>query len=231
MKVQKITSKGTKEGEMSLPKEIMSEVNLPLLAQAIYVYEERSHLGLRKTKTRSEVKRTTKKVYRQKGTGGARHGSKRAPIFVGGGVALGPRPIRRTLTLPDRVRRKAKNMAFSLKAEEKKLFFVSGLKKISSTKEMNKLIRTLSQITKAKKFTFILSEGAKEIVRYLRNIKGVNNFFYKDINAFNIFKGGVIVLDEETFLTEKISKSTKKSQKSEERKTKRTKEKVKKTSK
>jgi len=98
MKIQNY-NKGAKAGGVILPKEFGIKVNPLLLAQAIYVYEDRAHVGLRKTKTRSEVERTTKKVYRQKGTGGARHGSRRAPIFVGGGVALGPRPLKREVLL------------------------------------------------------------------------------------------------------------------------------------
>ena len=68
---------------MNLPKEFDQKLNMPLLAQAVHVYEERSHVGLRNTKTRSEVNRTTKKIYKQKGTGGARHGSRRANLYVG----------------------------------------------------------------------------------------------------------------------------------------------------
>ena len=98
MKAQIFSVKGVKTGEESLPKEFSQKVNLALLAQAVHVFEERGHVGLRKTKTRSEINRTTKKIYKQKGTGGARHGSRRANLYVGGGVALGPRPIRRILT-------------------------------------------------------------------------------------------------------------------------------------
>jgi large subunit ribosomal protein L4 len=69
------------------------EVSPSLLAQAIYVYQENSHIGTSKVKTRGEVEFTKKKVYKQKGTGNARHGSKSAPIYVGGGVVFGPRGL------------------------------------------------------------------------------------------------------------------------------------------
>jgi len=67
------------------------EVSPALLTQAIYVYQENTHIGTSKVKTRGEVDLTKKKVYKQKGTGNARHGSKSAPIYVGGGVVFGPR--------------------------------------------------------------------------------------------------------------------------------------------
>ena len=69
------------------------EVAPSLLAQAIYVYQENSHVGVSKVKTRGEINLTKHKAYKQKGTGGARHGAKSAPIFVGGGVVFGPRGL------------------------------------------------------------------------------------------------------------------------------------------
>lgn len=209
MKLQTFTVKGTKTEDVNLPKEFGVKVNLPLLAQAIYVYEERAHIGLRKTKTRSEVERTSKKVYKQKGTGGARHGSRRAPIFVGGGVALGPRPVRRMLKLSDDLKNKSKFMSFALKAEEKQIIFVSGISKIEKTKEAKDLIKALEKATSAKRFTFVLSEGAKNVSRALRNLANANYVFYKNANAFDIFKGGMIVMDGEIFADSKAVKAVK----------------------
>jgi large subunit ribosomal protein L4 len=185
------------------------KVNSSLLAQAIYIYEKRAHIGLRKTKTRAEINRTSKKVYKQKGTGGARHGSRRANLFVGGGVALGPRPIKRILILANKIKSKARPMAFALKAGDKELIFVSGISKLAKTKEAGELIKALEKGTGAKRFTFILSEKSKEIVRYLKNLKKVNYIFYKDSNALDIFRGGMIVVDEEIFEVNKVMKVNK----------------------
>lgn len=209
MKLQTFTIKGTKTEDSNLPKEFGVKVNLPLLAQAIYVYEERAHVGLRKTKTRSEVERTSKKVYKQKGTGGARHGSRRAPIFVGGGVALGPRPVRRILKLSDDLKNKSKFMSFALKAEEKQMVFVSGISKIKKTKEAKELVKALEKETPAKRFTFVLSEGAQDAVKALRNLKNANYIFYKNANALDIYRGGMVVMDEEIFTESKTSKTAK----------------------
>lgn len=195
--------------EASLPKEFGIKVNLPLLAQAVYVYEERAHIGLRKTKTRSEVLRTSKKVYKQKGTGGARHGSRRAPIFVGGGVALGPRPVRRTLKLSDELKNKSKFMAFALKAEEKQMVFVSGISKIGKTKEAKDLLKAIEKETSAKRFTFVLSDAAKGTAKALRNLSNAGYVFYKNANAFDVFRGGMIVMDEEIFADTKAAKPVK----------------------
>src|SRR3989339_538848 len=114
----------------SLPKGFDLKKAEKLLVQIVRVFEDRTHFGLNKTKTRSEVNRTSKKLYKQKGTGGARHGSRRANVFVGGGVALGPRPIRRVLNLPNDIKSKARIFAFAMKAEEKQILFVSGVAKL-----------------------------------------------------------------------------------------------------
>lgn len=210
MKIQKFTAKGVKGEEIAIPKEIDVKINLPLLAQAIHVYEGRAHVGLRKTKTRSEVERTSKKLYKQKGTGGARHGSRRAPIFVGGGVALGPRPIKRVLTLPGSIKNQAKSMAFALKAGEKEMVFVSGISKIIKTKEAGELVKVLGKETKAKRFTFILSENAKEVGRALKNLANAKAIFYKNANALDVYRGGMIVMDEDIFKVKKeVEKVTK----------------------
>lgn len=204
------TIKGTKTGEITLPKGVFEvKPNLKLLAQAIHVYEERSHIGLRNTKTRSEVNRTTKKVYKQKGTGGARHGSRRANLFVGGGVALGPRAERRILTLPSGVKEKAKIYAFSAKASDGAIVAVSGIAKIVKTKEagefLKKLIkeRFIKEPRRGARFTFVLSDKAKEALKFLKNLGNAKTVNYKDITALDIWRGGVLVLDNGIFEVEK----------------------------
>lgn len=209
MKIQTFTSKGTKVADTDLPKEFRLKVNLPLLAQAVYVYEERSHVGLRKTKTRAEVLRTTKKLYRQKGTGGARHGSRRAPIFVGGGVALGPRPVKRVLNLPNDIKNKSRLMAFALKAEEGNMVFITGISKLEKTKSAQELINALEKATSAKRFTFVLSDKVKNTVRVLRNLVNASCVQYKNANALDIYRGGMIVVDEGIFGENKTSKTAK----------------------
>lgn len=199
MKIQTFSIKGIKTDEFTLPKEFEQEVNLKVLAQAIHIYEERSHVGLRKTKTRAEVNRTTKKVYKQKGTGGARHGSRRANVFVGGGVALGPRPVRRILNLSDKLKVRAKLIAYSLKAKDGQIVIIEGIKKIEKTKMAFEFMKVLEKLMNAKRFTFVLSEDSKDVIKSLRNLAKAKTIFYKDANAFDIYGGGIIVMDEGIF--------------------------------
>lgn len=204
------TLKGTKSGEFTLPKDIFeAKVNLRLLAQAVHVYEDRDHTGLRNTKTRSEVNRTTKKIYAQKGTGGARHGSRRANLYVGGGVIFGPRPLKRELNLSQSLKNKARIYAFSVKADEKKVVVASGLSKALKTKETGSLITKLKKENLGKRFTYVLSEKARPTHKFFRNLGETDSIFYKDINAFDIWKGGTLVLDQDIFEVKKVVKKAK----------------------
>jgi large subunit ribosomal protein L4 len=118
------------------------EVSPALLAQAIYVYQENSHVGMSKVKTRGEVEYTKKKVYKQKGTGNARHGAKSAPIFVGGGVVFGPRGLKLTpKSLNKKMKIKALLGALSLYKKEDRLSLldIASIKDYSSKSAVKSL--------------------------------------------------------------------------------------------
>lgn len=202
-KVDVFSAKGIKGEGINLPKEFSEKENDFLLAQAVRVYREKSHFGLRNAKTRAEIERTKKKWYKQKGTGGARHGAKSAPIFVGGGVAHGPRAIRRAFDLPLKLARKALYVAFAMKIKEDQLVVVKDLGKIAKTKEAANLIE---KIAGTKKVTVILSETNKEAKRYFKNIKKVQVENFKNMNAYKVAFGGFMLLDSEAIEIKKTVK-------------------------
>ncbi len=189
------TMKGNKTKVINLPSDFGQEINMSLVAQAMRVYEDRSHVGFAKTKTRGEVIRTKKKIYRQKGTGGARHGARSAPIYVGGGIAHGPRPVKRVLSLPAKLKRKALNMALSSKAADGGLIVVEGLSKVKKTKEVSEFLKKASKDMNFKRFTFVLADDKKDTAGFTRNLKNTNTYFKKDLNAYNIYLGGLVILD------------------------------------
>lgn len=206
IKVNAFSAKGIKQPEVSLPKRFEEKENPALLSQAIHIYRERSHIGLAKTKTRGEVARTTKKWYRQKGTGGARHGARSAPIFVGGGVAHGPKPLRRELSLPDKMKNKALNLALSAKAKEGRIVVVSGLSTLDKTNQVAKLIEKFqNKDKKSQKFTFVLGKGNSINTRIFRNISNVCVKTFDSINVYDVFFGGMLVFDKDA-LVKKIKK-------------------------
>lgn len=200
---------GNRKEDVSLANELVSEVNLPILAQAIRVFENRQHDGLARTKTRGEIATSTRKIYRQKGTGGARHGAKSAPIFVGGGVAHGPTGDRRILEMPAKMRVRALQVAMGLKAKDGKIVLVDGFDKLTKSKQAKTLVNAIAKDQKDKnsKCVVALSDDNAESIRALRNLKGVTVMPYRNLNAYSVFFGGTIILDVHAFPNAK-SKNT-----------------------
>lgn len=199
-KLSLYTAKGVKGQGVSLPKKFSERQNPILLAQAIRVYESEKHPGLSRTKTRAEVAISKAKIWRQKGTGRARHGARSAPIFVGGGTAHGPKGVKRRLTLPKKMRKNALNIALSQKANVGKLVVVSGLSSLKKTKDAANLLNKIARNEKYKegiKFTLGLKDGDNQARLALRNLKNVSVVRFSDLNAHSVYFGGVIVIDKE----------------------------------
>lgn len=115
--VYDLTGKEVKQ--ISLSKDLFdTKVNKQVLAQYMRVYLANQRQGTASTKHRSEVVGSTKKIYRQKGTGNARHGARKAPIFVGGGVQAGPKPRDYSLNMNKKQKRQALFASLSVKAQE-----------------------------------------------------------------------------------------------------------------
>ncbi len=204
LKVNSYSVNGSKlTATVSLPKEWEEKMNLAILSQAIHVYRDRLHFGFAKSKTRGEVNRTTKKWYKQKGTGGARHGARSAPIFVGGGTAHGPTGLKRELTMPQQMRRKALYVSLTAKVKEGKVFV--GDVSFKKTTEAQEFVTKVFG-KKDPRVTFILSKENLGANKYLRNIKNVNVIFYPNLNAHDIFLAGNVVFDKDVFEKEKETK-------------------------
>jgi len=173
----------TKKVLTTEPKDLSifnKEVSPSLLAQAIYVYQENSHIGVSKVKTRGEVDFTKKKVYKQKGTGNARHGAKSAPIFVGGGVVFGPRGLKLTpKSLNKKMKIKALLGALSLYNKEKRLSLLdTAAIKDSSTKS------ALSSLGTDKLGLVHFNEDTKT----LKSIGNLDNVVLLSANRLNVYK-------------------------------------------
>lgn len=129
MKIAVYTLQGKASGSWDFPEKSLGKVSPTLLTQALRVYQSNLHQKTSAVKTRGEVIGSTKKIYRQKGTGNARHGAKYAPIFVGGGVAHGPKGVRpANLRLPKAMRRRALAAALLTKLSDQGLTGITALK-------------------------------------------------------------------------------------------------------
>lgn len=194
-----------KEAEnLSLPKELFgAKINKPLLAQALRVYLNNNTAHFANTKTRGEVKGSTRKIRAQKGTGGARHGGVRAPIFVGGGISLGPKFRKIELELPKKMKKAALISALSTKAKDKEIIGVSGLDKLTGkTKEMQTFLNKIS-INNA---LIILSGKNEKLQRAVHNLPSVDSVLASQLGILELIKHKSIILTKEAvaILKEKL---------------------------
>ena len=187
--------KGKAVGKVSLPAEIFGAEEKPeLISQAVRVYLANQRQGTVSTKTRGEVQGSTRKIYRQKGTGRARHGAVRAPIFVHGGIALGPKPRDFSLSLPQKMKRKALFSALSGKLRDGEIKVVDLEKMTPKTKVMFKLLNSLDLKGRT---LFVVPSGMKEFKNVFlasRNIPTVKILTAQTLNTYDVLDNKGILL-------------------------------------
>ncbi|MEK7060824.1 MAG: 50S ribosomal protein L4 [Patescibacteria group bacterium] len=173
MTVPVFDATGTSKGTTKLPKELFgAEVNTMLLAQAIRVYQGNQRAGSAFVKTRGQVEGSTRKIYKQKGTGRARHGSIRAHIFVGGGVVFGPTHQNFKGTLTKKMKVVALQSAFSARLKDKAIYVVDGLETIApKTKHIATLINGLGI---EGSILLLQSSEKTNVLRAARNIQDLD---------------------------------------------------------
>ena len=175
---------GKAKGKMTLPSDVFGvKPNKTLMAQAVRVYLANQREGGAATKTRGEVEGSTRKIYRQKGTGRARHGSIRAPIFVGGGIVFGPVPHDFSMSFPVKMKRKALTSALSSQLTAGNVIVVDGLAGLEKTKSM---VKALASVGAVGKILLILSDKPGYAARVARNIEGVDVLPAKNLNTYAV---------------------------------------------
>lgn len=191
---------GKEEKTINLPKEIFGvKVNPSILAQYIRVYLINQRQGTASVKTRSEVTGSTRKIYRQKGTGKARHGDIKAPIFVGGGVVGGPKPKFYQKSINKKVKKIGLTMALSSKEGDKKIFGLSD--KFNNIDGKTKtMINFFKEIKCFKEKILILLPRIQKNKLYLalRNIPEVEVTDILSVNPYQLLKARKVFLLEET---------------------------------
>ena len=170
--------------------------NDAVLYDALRLARNNQRQGTADTKTRSEVSGGGKKPWRQKGTGRARQGSIRAPQWVKGGIALGPKPRSYKYTVNKKERRLAIKSLLSSKVLEKELTVVDKLELAEiKTKTM---VKALADLKVEGKTLIVLPENNKNVLMSARNIEGVKTITLNNINVFDLLKYNNLVLPLET---------------------------------
>lgn len=194
--------KGKVKESMKLSEEVFgAKPNKQLLAQAVRVYLANQRRGTVSTKTRGEVAGSTRKIYRQKGTGRARHGGLRAPIFVHGGIAFGPKPRDYSLQFPKKMKKQALFTALSTIYKDGGVKVVEGLGKVSpKTKAMVEVLTNLN-LQNSKKTLLVLPEKLAVVERVARNIEGVTITQATQLTTYDVLRAHTLLFMRESLDT------------------------------
>lgn len=197
MQVEVLNIKGQKTGRtIELPEEIFGvEPNNHVIYLAVKQYLAAARQGTHKVKTRAEVKGASRKLHRQKGTGGSRKGNIRNPLYKGGGTIFGPKPHAYDFKLNRKVKDLAKISALSYKAKENAIVVVEDFNfEAPKTKQFVEVLKSLN--VNGKKALVVLSDYNDNVYLSSRNLPKVESTLLADINTYDIVNADVLIITE-----------------------------------
>jgi large subunit ribosomal protein L4 len=197
MQVDVLNIQGQATGRsIELPEEIFgAEPNEHVVYLAVKQYLASQRQGTHKVKTRAEVQGASRKLHKQKGTGGARKGNIRNPLYKGGGTIFGPKPHRYDIKLNRKVKDLAKISALSAKAKENAIFVVEDL--MLDTPKTKQFLGVMSALNVANKKTiFVVPEYNETLYLSSRNIPNADTVLMSDVNTYEIVNADVLVMTE-----------------------------------
>jgi len=195
LKAAAYTAAGTERESVELPGDLFDgTINMPVMHQAVKAYMGNQRLGLAYTQTRGLVTGGNQKPWKQKGTGRARQGSRRAPHFVGGGTVFGPTGRKYNQTVPRQIRALARKSALNARARESALIVIDNFNYESpSTKQMVSLLEALGVTGKK---VLILTDGVKQNVFLSgRNLQRTHVMPYADVSTYHILWSDVVLVE------------------------------------
>ena len=183
--VKVFNMQGAEVGEIALAEEIFgAEVSVSAMHTVVRAYMNAQRQGTQSAKTRTEVRGGGRKIYRQKGTGNARHHGRRAPQFTHGGVVFAPKPRSYRISVPRKIRRLAMKSALTSKVMESELIVVDDLT-LTEAKTKN-VVAMLKALGAEKKALIVTQDADQMMVRASGNIPGVNTTFVGSMNVVDI---------------------------------------------
>jgi large subunit ribosomal protein L4 len=197
MQVDVINIKGEKTGRsIELPDEIFGvEPNDHVIYLAVKQFLAAQRQGTHKVKTRLEVKGSSKKLHRQKGTGGARKGNLRSPLNKGGGTIFGPKPRDYDIKLNYKVKGLAKCSALSYKVKENSLVVMEDLNiETPKTKEFNNILKSIQ--ADSKKVLVLTADFEPNTLLAFRNLPNVLGYQFNDMNTYDIVNSNLVLITE-----------------------------------
>jgi large subunit ribosomal protein L4 len=197
MKIDVLKIDGEKAGrKVELPDDIFgAEPNQHVVYLAVKQYLAAQRQGTHKVKTRAEVKGASRKLHRQKGTGGSRKGNIRNPLYKGGGTVFGPKPHGYDIKLNRKVKDLAKISALSSKAKDKAIVVVEDINlEAPKTKSFTDILSNLEVY--GKKTLFVMPEYNDNVYLSYRNVPFVKGTLLSDMNTYDVVNADVLVLTE-----------------------------------
>ncbi len=193
LKVDVLGADGKQAGSAELPAELFDvTTNVPLIHQVVVAQQAAARQGTHSTKTRGEVSGGGAKPWRQKGTGRARQGSRRAPQWVGGGVVHGPQPRSYAQRTPKKMIQAALRGALSDRAREGLVFVVDqfGIGETPSTRQAAQRLASVGDFTR---YLVVLDRGDDTSWLSLRNLPGVHTLAVDQLNAYDVVVSDAVV--------------------------------------
>jgi len=197
MQVDVLNKEGKKTGRtVELPEEIFGiEPNEHVIYLAVKQFQGAQRQGTHKVKTRMEVHGSSKKLHKQKGTGGARKGNLRNPLYKGGGTIFGPKPHKYDIKLNRKVKDLAKMSALAYKAKENAIMVLEDVNMDTpKTSAFTSIMKNLN--ISGKKTLVVIPEYNDNLYLSLRNVPTVSGTLLSDLNTYDILNANVLVLTE-----------------------------------
>ena len=192
MKLDVINLDGSSAGSLELVEDVFGlEPRADILHRVVRWQRNNAQAGTHKVKTRRETSYSTRKIYRQKGTGGARHGSRRAPIFRKGGIYKGPTPRSHAFDLPKKVRKLGLKLALSAKAKSGSIVVIDQAQSSGKTADLAKQVKNLGW----KRALVIDGSSVNDtFARAVQNIEGLDVLPSIGANVYDILKRDTLVI-------------------------------------
>ncbi len=194
--VKVVNMQGAAVGEIVLSDDIFAaEVSVSAMHAVVRAYMNAQRQGTQSAKTRTEVRGGGKKIYRQKGTGNARHHGRRAPQFTHGGVVFAPKPRDYRISVPRKVRRLAMKSALTSKATESEIVVVDNIQ-LAEAKTKN-VVAMLKALGADKKALIVTADPDEMVVRASNNIQNVKTTFVGSLNVVDILNCDKFIISQD----------------------------------
>ena len=194
--VKVVNMQGAAVGEIVLSDDIFAaEVSVSAMHAVVRAYMNAQRQGTQSARTRTEVRGGGKKIYRQKGTGNARHHGRRAPQFTHGGVVFAPKPRDYRISVPRKVRRLAMKSALTSKVAESEMIVVDNIE-LAEAKTKN-VVTMLKALGADKKALIVTADPDEKVVRASNNIQNVKTTFVGSLNVVDILNCDKFIISQD----------------------------------